>query len=148
MELLQIQGKGALRLSGDLTQVIGDTYETMECFTDITSERGDVAVTAGLVGSIEYTGATPVEGELHYGVNADFASNDELAIMPYVNGVEYSDDPMIIRGLGVGKPATMFWISQVDLNPNDVVTMMAKNNTSGDISVTFQRTVFTMKIDG
>lgn len=148
MELLQIQGKGALRLSGDLTQIIGDVYETMECFTDITTERGNVAVSAGAVGSLTYTGANPVDGEIHYGVNADFASNDELDIMPYINGVAYSDDPMIIRGLGVGKPVTMFWISQVHLEPSDVITLMARNAAGGDISVTFQRTVFTMKIDG
>ncbi len=148
MELLQIQGKGSLRLTGDLVQVIGDVYETMECFNTVSSERGDVAVEAGAIGSLTYNGTDIVQGEIHYGVNADFASNDEFAVMPYVNGAPYSDDAMYVRGLGTGRPVTLFWISQVTLNPGDVVTLMAKNNTSGDISVNFQRTVFTMKIDG
>ena len=148
MELLEIQGKGALRLTGDLTQTLTGTFETMECFNEVRAERGDIACTVGLIGSIEYTGLLPVAGELHYGINVEFAQNATFEVQSYVNGVPYSDESMHIRGLGSNKPVTLFWISQLDINPGDVVTLMARNEAGGDMDVLFHRTVFTLKIDG
>ena len=154
-DILALQGqiglpsKGSMRLEGDLVQVIGDTYETMECFNAVSSERGEVLVTARTVGSIQYTGTEiDREAELHYGINADFASNEEIEVVPYLNGVEYSDDPITLRGLGNGKPVSFFWISQVTLQPDDIITLMARSSITNDITVTFQRTVLAMKIDG
>ena len=146
--LVGLPSKGSMRLEGDLVQVIGNTYETMECFNAVSSQRGEVLVTAGAVGSIQYTGTEiDREAELHYGINADFASNEEIEVIPYLNGVEYSDDPITLRGLGNGKPVSFFWISQVTLQPNDIITLMARSSITNDITVTFQRTVLAMKID-
>ena len=146
--LVGLPSKGSMRLEGDLVQVIGNTYETMECFNAVSSQRGEVLVTAGAVGSIQYTGTEiDREAELHYGINADFASNEEIEVIPYLNGVEYSDDPITLRGLGNGKPVSFFWISQVTLQPNDIITLMARSSITNDITLTFQRTVLAMKID-
>jgi len=105
-------------------------------------------VTIGAVGSIQYTGTEVVEGELQYGLNADMAANEEMEIIPYVNGVEYSDDPQFLRGLGAGKPTSFFWISQIVINPGDVFTLMARSVNSPDVDVTFQRSSMALKVDG
>jgi len=143
-----LPAKGSMRLQGDLIQVIGNAYETMECFNAVSSERGDIDVTVGSVGSIQYTGLVAVEAEIQYGINADFASNEELEVIPYINGVPYSDDPVFMRGLGTNKPVSFFWISQVTLQPNDIITLMARSSITNDITVNFQRSVLAMKIDG
>ena len=140
--------KGSMRLDTTLVQTIGNVYETMECFTAVSSERGDVDVTVGTVGSIEYTGTAPAEGEIHYGFNAEFASNEEIEVIPYVNGIAYSSNPMVLRGLGAGKPVSFFWISQVTIQPNDVITLMARSSITNDLDITFDRSVFALKIDG
>ena len=140
--------KGSMRLDTILVQTIGNVYETMECFTAVSSERGDVDVTVGIVGSIEYTGTAPAEGEIHYGFNAEFASNEEIEVIPYVNGIAYSSNPMVLRGLGTGKPVSFFWISQVTIQPNDVITLMARSSITNDLDITFDRSVFALKIDG
>ncbi len=147
-ELTQIQGKAAMRLDGLHSQTIGDVYETLECFNSIMSERGDCTAIAGTVGSLTYNGTEAVDGELQIGLNVDFAANDELEIIPYVNGVTYADNPLMVRGGGVGKPVSMFWISQVVFNPGDVITLMAKNAVAGDLPINFTRTLFCMKVDG
>jgi len=35
----------------------------------------------------------------------------------------------------------------VTLQPNDIITLMARSSITNDITVTFQRTVLAMKID-
>ncbi len=139
--------KGSMRLDAPMTQTIGNVYETMECFTAVSSERGDVDVTVGVVGSIQYTGLAAAEGEFHYGFNAEFASNEEIEVIPYVNGIAYSSNPMVLRGLGSGKPVSFFWISQVTIQPNDIITLMARSSITNDLDITFDRSVFALKID-
>ncbi len=148
MDLLQITGKAAMRLAGLHSQTIDDTYETLECFNAVQAQRGECVATVGAVGSLTYTGEYEVDGELQIGLNVDFAANDELEIIPYVNGVAYADNPLMIRGMGVAKPVAMFWISQMTFAPGDVITLMAKNAIAGALSINFTRTLFCMKIDG
>ena len=147
-ELTQIQGKAAMRLDGLHSQTIGDVYETLECFNAIQAERGDCTAITGVVGSLTYNGTEAVDGELQIGLNVDFAANDELEVIPYVNGAIYADNPLVARGLGVNKPIPLFWISQMTFNPGDVITLMAKNAIAGDLPINFTRTLFCMKIDG
>lgn len=148
VELTQIQGKASMRLDGVLTQTIGAVYETIECFNTIQAQRGDCTAIAGLVGSLTYGGNNIVQGEIQLGINADFVSNAALDIIAAVNGVVYDDNPLTIRGLGVGKSVSVFWISQTDFNPGDVLTIMAKNADIGDLTINFSRSLFAMKVDG
>ena len=143
-EFFDILGKAAMRLKTPAVQIVGDTdWVTVDCDT-IVVERG------GLTANIADNKMTAPKTGLYvirFGIDAEFAANDELDVVGFVNDVEYSLEPAAIQGAGMGKPVNMFWESTITLNAGDEVDVRMRNGDAGNIDPLIRRVYFSISED-
>jgi hypothetical protein len=135
-ELFEILGKGAMRLSTPATQEITDSAFTILEFDSTTIERGGVVcdpVTNSI--TVPSTGLYTV----NHGVDANFPGRELLAIMTFVNGVEYDPNYLYIQGRANQKPVSISWQSTVTLNAGDVIDMRGMNGEAGSFDLNLHR---------
>ena len=73
------------------------------------------------------------------GVIAGFNGQEEMAIMLFVNGVEYSTYPLTVQGKSNSKPVSIYWTDEVSLSKDDVIELRVKNSDTGNVTFHVKR---------
>lgn len=149
-QLTKLDPTAALRLGTAKAQTFADgaAPELMTCFDAVVSEINGFTADA-VAGSVTNGSSTQIftDVRLVIGVNAHFATTEELEIYTYINDVQYSTQPLSMNGLGNGKGVSMFWETTLSLNPLDVVTLKAKNGAAGALTVNYLRATLKIEAD-
>ena len=143
-ELFDILSKAAVRLSAPDDQAIDDASWVVLNFDTVVLERGSITADP-LTNTI--TVSKTGTYEIIAGINADFNAAEELVAVAFINGIQYSDNPIRIQGNGAGKPVSVFWISTVPLTAGDVVDIRMQNGDVGSVTVSIVRVSFSIKGD-
>ena len=139
-----VLGKAAMRLATPAVQIVGDTvWVSVDCDTIVVARGGVTANTADNKITIPKTGLYII----NFGIDAEFAANDELDVVGFVNNVEYSLQPAAMQGAGAGKPVNMFWQSTLPLNAGDEVDIRMRNGDAGNIDPLVRRVSFSVTED-
>ena len=145
MELFNILAKASMRLSAPLTQeFIEVEYRVVDAFDAIVLERGGLVATPA---NNTMTVNATARYKLRVGLNFEARASEELQIVPYVNGVAYSSNPISIQATGVGKPVEAFWESDINLTAGDVVDIRGRNGDGGTVDIDFTRSTFALTKD-
>jgi len=140
-EFFDILGKAAMRLATPATQIVGDTdWVTVDCDTIVVERGGLTASTVTNEITVPKTGLYVFE----FGIDAEFAANDELDLVAFVNDVQYSLEPAAMQGNGAGKPENMFWQSTVPLNAGDIIDIRMRNGDTGNVDPFIRRVSFSV----
>jgi len=143
-ELTKLDPIASMRLATPISQTFADgaAPELMSCFDVVTNEiQGFLADATAK--SLKNGGPHIFNTvEVSIGINLDFPGTEELEIYTYVNDVQYSAQPLSIHGLGTGKAVAGYWESTIILNPEDIVTLKAKNGAAGALTVNYKRSTF------
>jgi len=144
--LAQVDPRGSLRLAVQATQTITDNVDPvlLGCFdTIVTTQNGlEPKLEGDNKATIKNTTGSTAKVILSVGLNVDFPANETLEVFVYVNGVVYSDLPIIVQGLGSDKPISMYWESEIILNADDVVDLRGRNADAGSYDITYLRSTF------
>ena len=140
--LAQVDPRGSLRLSTDTTQTITDSAipDLLECFdTIVTSQNGFIPKLTGNTATITNDSGYNSKAIVSVGLNVDFPANETLEVFLFVNGVVYSDVPLLVQGNGNGKPISMYWESEVVFADGDVLDIRGRNADTGTYDIKFLR---------
>ena len=134
--------RGSMRLATPASHSFNDTSYTVIDMDTVTQQSGNLTVDI-LTNSITINNAGTYKVSL--GVDAMFGGSEELQLMVFVNGTEYSSYPMAIQGRGINKPVALFWENTVDLSAGDTLDFRGKNGDSGTFNINIQRSTFAVE---
>ncbi len=135
-ELLDILAKGAMRLNAPATQSFDDANWAVLEFDEVTDQRGGMVCDAGA-----NTITVPTHGlyTVNQGIDCQFPGQEQLDIITFVDGVQYSTYPLSLQGRATAKPVSLFWQSTVSLLAGSVIDIRAMNGDAGNVDVEFLR---------
>jgi hypothetical protein len=133
---------GAVRLSQETQQSFSDSAYTVVVFDEVVYDGNGVVVDIA-TDSIKVSEAGVYT--VQFGIDAAFAGTEELALVAFVNGPQYSSLPAAIQGRSNNKPVSLYWNSIVELQKGDVVDLRAKNADTGSVTVNIRRIHFALK---
>ena len=83
-----------------------------------------------------------------FSFNGYFAGNDDMKLMPFINGNPYSPDPIIKSGEGNNDNIVVSWTSITQLNAGDVIDLRLGNNdtSQGNINLRVKRLFFGVEL--
>ncbi len=143
-EFFDILGKAAMRLATPAVQLVGDTvWVVVDCDTIVVQRGGMTASTATNEITVPKTGLYAIS----FGIDAEFAANDQLDVVGFIDGVQYSLEPAAMQGNGAGKPESMFWQSTVTLNAGEAIDIRMRNGDVGNVDPLVRRVSFSITED-
>lgn len=140
-----LAAKASMRLASPITQTFNDSvYQVIEAFDTVILERN------GIVAD-EIANSVTVSEDGNYilriGINFEARGSEELLVMPYVNSLPMTNNPLSIQGNGAGKPTELFWKSDKIFSAGDTITLRGKNGDNGSVDVDITRTTFAITKD-
>ena len=149
-ELTKLDPRGSMRLAVEVVQQFTDDVEpiVMECFDTVVTERTGLVVDPLVGYSISNnTGHAFASAVVTVGLNIVFPGSESLEVYLYVNGIMYSDNPIVVQGDGNSKPTELFWQSDIALAVGDILDLRGRNEASGSYNCTFTRSTFRVDCD-
>ena len=135
-ELMTILAKGAMHLVTPAVQNINDTDWRILEFDQATVERGGITCE---VANNSITVASTGVYTVNMGINATFPGTEEIDVIAFVNGTQYSQYSFNLRGTGTNRPTAIFWQSTVNLADGDVIDLRCKNGKGGSFDLELLR---------
>ena len=146
--LSQVPPRATLRSSKDFLVNLDDTgYTKLEVFDDAVTSRGGFNADNALHRLVNNSGQVFDSVIVSIGLNVRFSGTEIMDVLVYINDAPYSGTEFSLRGEGDNKPISIFWQSDVTINPDDHIEVWAKNGATGNLSATIERTQFRMEAD-
>lgn len=144
-ELGSILAVGSFRIETPGEQTFASGVFSKVVFDAVT--RSNSKITANLTEN-ELTVAEAGFYKVTYGLNVIFPGTEVMQLMPYVNDVAYSTEPVSGVGEGSGDPIAVGWSSWLDLVAGAVVDLRAANGAAGDLVADIRRGTFSIEWKG
>ena len=136
--------KGAFSQLAPTVYNLDDTDYTIADFDVLVVSRG--GITADLVTN-KITIAEAGVVNASFGVDCDFAQQEELVITFFINDLEMPTTPFSLQGIGDGKPNAISWTTSVPVEAGDTIDMRFKNGDIGPFNANIRRMFLSVEAD-